>query len=301
MSAGHEITLLEVREQILKAGMTAHATMRVSNVPAGQLACYVYNPSTGWSTTVYGPSNAAVWVFGLTNAGSGTWQLTPQIVSGTTVLKSGASVYATWIDVANGTSDGYLNSAMEGCNARLMVPAATATSGTVTEYIGLQGSDTSVVYNAWYFAKSLNGTVLTTNCPPNDWCQIGWSTNDSFSLALSSTWNADGPYKFQMTGYAAPSSNNAEHAKAFAPTFVFNGPSNPYGGVSQVLYGDMLTLTGLGSGTTVYWSYIGLNDHEYYQQQSAQADSSGSLSIPANRQGAIEILTPQKFWVNVTT
>ncbi len=299
--AGYTIVDLFSEEQVLKFGMTAHLRFYAAQTGPGDM---VIASSTGTSTNLglVQPERVAAWTYeGLPSDAAVTITLTPQIVDNGTVTHSGQAIPITWGPNANGTADSFWNANAHGTNARFSVPAADATTGTVTEYLGAFGYATAC-FNAEYFVQSLSGSLFV------DWTSVsGWGTSDTMSVDLNTAWSADGPYKLMMTGYSADASRTSNcsdcgneascweyQSKACQPTWVFNAPANPYG-PTLVSLGDTLTLTNLpvlSPQPSVYFSYVGSNADDLIKQQSI-VPVNGSISIPCNRMGAI--------WINVPT
>lgn len=247
------------------------------------------------------PSYVASWTHeGLPSHAPVTITLTPQIVDNGTVTYSGQPIPITWGPSANGTADSFWNANGHGTNARFSVPSADGTTGTVTEYLGAFRYP-EACFNGEYFVQSLSGEVFV------NWTSVsGWGSSDILTVNLDTAWSSDGPYKFMMTGYSADATRTSNcsdcgtdtscfeyQSKAYQSTWIFNGPSNPYG-ETLVSLGDTLTLTNLpvlSPQPPVYFSYVGSNSGDLIKQQSI-VPVNGSVSIPCNRMGAIWISVP---------
>ncbi len=296
MAAGDTILTLFVEEQSLKFGMTAHFRLYASQTGPGVMRIVSSTNITATLGDVQ-PERIAQWTHdGLPSDAPVTITFTPQIYYNGSVTHTGQSVSVTWGPNANGTADSYWNANAHGTNARFVVPAADATSGDVTEYLGAFGYS-DAYFNAEYFAESLSGVNLTkTASDPSGWIGIGWQTGSSFTVGLDSAWDADGPYKFMLTGYSLDATRWGTtdywyyQSKAYQPTWIFGAPSNPYG-PTLLSMGDTLTLDSLpNTNTTVYFSYMGSNANDLIKQQAITAVDS-SVSIPCNRMGAL--------WMNI--
>jgi hypothetical protein len=242
MAAGYTIVDLFAEEQVLKFGMTAHLRFYASQTGPGDM---VIVSNTGYTNNL-GPVQpervASRTHDGLPSDSPVTITLTPQIVDNGTVTHSGTPIPITWGPNPNGTADSFWNANAHGTNTRFAVPAADATTGTATEYLGAFGYS-DACFNGEYFVKNLNGTTFV------NWTSIsGWGTSDTLSVDLDTAWATDGPYKLEMTGYsvdATRTSNCGEcggetscweyQSKAYQPTWIFNAPANPYQGPVKVL------------------------------------------------------------------
>jgi hypothetical protein len=287
-TGGYTIATVRANRSVVKAGMDVTLYARFSQVGPGQTQIVDLTTGQTWNVT----NNTGI----VTRENSPTTQVyAAQVDDSGTITHRGQSVSVLWQSGANATSNQWGNSSGQSANARYSLSAgANATSLAITEYIGNYGMG-NTGFQAESFDETVSGSIL------QNWTALGPSTSASFSQTFSNG-SQSAPVKVQMTGYAVPIVNGsydwAEQAKAPAATFVFNAPSSPYG-PELVSLGSNITLTGYSSGSQVWFTPIGLSNKTRWQ--TAYANSSGDVNIPANRMGAIEYIGPNgtDYYVDV--
>ena len=221
------------------------------------------------------------WIHAVVHKTSGTYGYQVQIWNNNVETAVSPTIYITWTALANSTSWGFMSSYGSTAASQTLSAGATASSITVTEHIGMDGSGASC-YSALGFYEDVGGGNA-----------VGWfgienrQTNDTPSYTFSPP-NDGKPRIFQMTGYAAPTCSDSL-SKASAPWFVLDSPGNSNGVSALYTLGQTITLTHVAASSQVWVNMLGGGKSRWF---TVMSNSSGVAYIPASFVGAYEISAP---------
>lgn len=280
-STGWQNLYLMTTRPVLKDGMDAVLHVAASQVGPGTEVIDEVSGPTGFGAHWANYTGDPNWIHAVVHKTSGTYGYQVQVWNNGVETANSPTIYLTWATAANSTSWGFMSSFGGVAAAQFLSAGATASSITVTEDLGMDGSGTAC-YSALGFYEDVGGGNA-----------VGWfgienlGTNDTPSYTFSPP--ADGqPRFFQMTGYAAPTCSDAL-AKASGPWFVLDSPSNANGVAGLYSLGQMITVSGVTPNAQVWVNMLGASRTRWF---TVLSDSSGVAQIPASIVGAYEIQPP---------